>query len=92
MLPTRLNLTHLTCPDAALPDFMRRDAVARKHLALLGPLDWSQRLDRPANPVSDLPRLSPHPQRRRHRQRKILIYVLINLRFRRIRQKPPSNA
>jgi len=47
-----LRRPHLAClaqPDAALPEFVAHDAVTRKYLDLLGPLDWAQFPERPTN-------------------------------------------
>ena len=47
-----LSRPHLAClaqPDAALPAFVAHDAVTRKYLDLLGPLDWAQFPERPTN-------------------------------------------
>lgn len=45
----RPHLAHLAQPDALLPDFVAQDAVARKYLDLLGPLDWAHFPERPDN-------------------------------------------
>jgi hypothetical protein len=46
---TRSHLARLAQPDAALPAFVARDAVARKYLDLLGPLDWAHFPERPTH-------------------------------------------
>ena len=48
-LPPRPSLSRLAQPDAALPRFVAEDAVARKYLDLLGPLDWDHFPERPCN-------------------------------------------
>lgn len=45
----RPHLARLAQPDAALPEFVAHDAVTRKYLDLLGPLDWAHFPERPAN-------------------------------------------
>lgn len=45
----RPHLGRLAQPEAALPEFVARDAVARKYLDLLGPLDWAHFPERPPN-------------------------------------------
>jgi hypothetical protein len=45
----RFSLAQLACPDTNLPDWVAEDAVARRYLALLGPLDWNHFPERPAN-------------------------------------------
>jgi hypothetical protein len=45
----RAGLSQLARPDARLPKFVAEDAVARKYLDLLGPLDWEHFPERPAN-------------------------------------------
>lgn len=46
---TRPHLARLAQADAPLPAFVAHDAVARKYLALLGPLDWAHFPERPTN-------------------------------------------
>ena len=46
---TRACLSQLAQADALLPKFVAEDAVARKYLDLLGPLDWAHFPERPAN-------------------------------------------
>ena len=48
-LPPQPSLSRLAQPDAALPRFVAEDAVARKYLDLLGPLDWDHFPERPCN-------------------------------------------
>lgn len=43
------NLAQLARPSAVLPDFVAHDPIARKYLALLGPLDWEHFPERPTN-------------------------------------------
>ena len=43
------NLAQLARPTAVLPDFVAHDPIARKYLALLGPLDWEHFPERPTN-------------------------------------------
>ena len=45
----RPNLGQLAQPNAVLPAFVADDAVARKYLDLLGPLDWAHFPERPTN-------------------------------------------
>jgi hypothetical protein len=45
----RPHLARLAQADAALPEFVAHDAVARKYLDLLGPLDWAHFPERPTN-------------------------------------------
>jgi len=45
----RPDLGRLAQPEAALPEFVAHDAVARKYLDLLGPLDWAHFPKRPPN-------------------------------------------
>ena len=45
----RPDLARLAQPEAALPAFVAHDAVTRKYLDLLGPLDWAHFPERPAN-------------------------------------------
>ena len=45
----RPHLARLAQPEAALPEFVAHDAVTRKYLDLLGPLDWAHFPERPAN-------------------------------------------
>jgi hypothetical protein len=45
----RPDLARLAQPEAALPAFVVHDAVTRKYLDLLGPLDWTHFPERPAN-------------------------------------------
>jgi hypothetical protein len=45
----RPHLAALACPDAQLPAFVTQCAVARKYLALLGPLDWAHFPERPTH-------------------------------------------
>ena len=47
--PPGSSLSRLAQPDAALPRFVAEDAVARKYLDLLGPLDWDHFPERPDN-------------------------------------------
>ena len=56
----RPNLAQLARADASLPDFVRQDAVARKYLGLLGPLDWSYFPER--NPQRAWPGPQPAPR------------------------------
>jgi hypothetical protein len=46
---TRACLSQLAQADARLPKFVAEDAVARKYLDLLGPLDWAHFPERPPN-------------------------------------------
>ena len=46
---TRPCLSQLARPDAMLPRFVADDAVARKYLDLLGPLDWDHFPERPTD-------------------------------------------
>jgi len=48
-LRSRLPLGQLALPTAVLPEFVAHDAVARKYLDLLGPLDWAHFPERPIN-------------------------------------------
>ncbi len=48
-LRQRPTLTQLALPTADLPAFVAHDPVARKYLALLGPLDWNHFPERPTN-------------------------------------------
>jgi hypothetical protein len=45
----RPNLAQLARPTAVLPEFVAHDAVARKYLDLLGPLDWERFPERPTH-------------------------------------------
>ena len=45
----RPDLARLAQPEAALPAFVAHDAVTRKYLDLLGPLDWAHFPERPTN-------------------------------------------
>lgn len=45
----RSTLAQLAQPDAVLPDFVAHDPVARKYLALLGPLAWDHFPERATN-------------------------------------------
>ncbi len=45
----RPDLARLAQPEAALPAFVAQDAVTRKYLDLLGPLDWAHFPERPTN-------------------------------------------
>ena len=45
----RPDLARLAQPEAVLPAFVAHDAVTRKYLDLLGPLDWAHFPERPAN-------------------------------------------
>jgi hypothetical protein len=45
----RPHLAGLAQPDTALPEFVAHDAVTRKSLDLLGPLDWAHFPERPTN-------------------------------------------
>ena len=47
--PLRPDLARLAQPAATLPAFVAHDAVTRKYLDLLGPLDWAHFPERPAN-------------------------------------------
>lgn len=48
-LRSRPTLAQLARPEAALPEFVAQDAIARKYLDLLGPLDWDHFPERPPN-------------------------------------------
>ncbi len=48
-LRCRPTLGQLALPTAVLPEFVAHDAVARKYLDLLGPLDWAHFPERPTN-------------------------------------------
>jgi hypothetical protein len=56
----RSNLAVLAQQESRLPQFVRRCPVAMKYLRLLGPLDWANFPERPANRAWPGP--TPHPR------------------------------